>query len=207
MDTIIISNNEIKINGKNVNICGNATQNVDTLFEELDNFKKLTVINENMIKIHDNLKKQKTIRKFYVNIYSMGEISPHLHHRIKSIVSKILDKQIYLDRMTRSDKRLIMSKISCRIKNIKIEDITLKFLLKQWIPFEIFTQENFSGFYLTQDLFFSGHTASTFLLLLCLEKKNFVLSYIYIKEACNLEFPKEISREADLLSDLEAIGL
>jgi hypothetical protein len=88
----------------------------------------------------------------------------------------------------------VRESIPIEIQNIKIEDITLKFLLKQWIPFEIFTQENFSGFYLTQDLFFSGHTASTFLLLLCLEKKNFIF-YIFLLYHINTVFFLIITHE------------
>jgi hypothetical protein len=88
----------------------------------------------------------------------------------------------------------VRESIPIEIQNIKIEDITLKFLLKQWIPFEIFTNEKFSGFYLTQDLFFSGHTASTFLLLLCLEKKNFIF-YIFLLFHINTVFFLIITHE------------
>lgn len=88
----------------------------------------------------------------------------------------------------------VRESIPVEIQNLKTEDITLKFLIKQWIPVEIFTNEKFSGFYLTQDLFFSGHTASTFLLLLCLEKRDYIF-YIFLLYHINTVFFLVITHE------------
>ena len=88
----------------------------------------------------------------------------------------------------------VRENIPIEIQNFKIDDITFKFLIKQWIPLEIFTNETFSGFYLTQDLFFSGHTSSTFLLLLCLDKKNIVF-YVFLLYHINTVFFLVITHE------------
>ncbi|MBE7440600.1 MAG: phosphatase PAP2 family protein [Spirochaetales bacterium] len=49
------------------------------------------------------------------------------------------------------------------------ENLSFSLFLRQWLPLDVFWGgSGLSAAYLTQDLFFSGHTASTFLLLLCL---------------------------------------
>lgn len=51
--------------------------------------------------------------------------------------------------------------------NLRREDITLELLARQWLPLDlIWGGSGLSAAYLSQDLFFSGHTASTFLLVL-----------------------------------------
>ncbi len=52
-------------------------------------------------------------------------------------------------------------------------DITFDLLLRQWIPLDIlWGGSGLSAAHLTQDLFFSGHTASTFLFLLVLRRSR-----------------------------------
>lgn len=60
-------------------------------------------------------------------------------------------------------------------------DITLELLLNQWIPIAALWGEKNNAFYLTQDLFFSGHTSSTFLLVLVLRKysKEFFIAILF----------------------------
>lgn len=51
--------------------------------------------------------------------------------------------------------------------HLQMADITPGLLLRQWIPIDAFWGgSGLSAVYLTQDLFFSGHTATTFLLVL-----------------------------------------
>ncbi len=88
----------------------------------------------------------------------------------------------------------IQNSIPLEIQNFKIEDITLSFLSRQWFPLDIFLGNEFSGFYLMQDLFFSGHTSSTFLLLLCIEKKD-TLFYVFLIYHCNTVFFLIITHE------------
>jgi hypothetical protein len=88
----------------------------------------------------------------------------------------------------------IQNTIPHEIQKFRYEDISISFLLRQWFPLDIFLGNEFSGFYLTQDLFFSGHTASTFLLLLCMEKKD-VLYYIFLVYHCNTVFFLIITHE------------
>jgi len=53
------------------------------------------------------------------------------------------------------------------------EKLSFALFLRQWLPLDVFWGgSGLSAAYLTQDLFFSGHTASTFLLLLCLPGKD-----------------------------------
>ena len=58
-------------------------------------------------------------------------------------------------------------------QNLTIADIDAALLFSQWFPLEgLIGNNQMSAFYLTQDLFFSGHTATTFLLILVLNKKD-----------------------------------
>lgn len=51
--------------------------------------------------------------------------------------------------------------------HLQMADITPALLLRQWLPVDAFWGgSGLSAVYLTQDLFFSGHTATTFLLVL-----------------------------------------
>ncbi len=48
---------------------------------------------------------------------------------------------------------------------LTVDDISASLLLRQWFPVDVFWGgSGMSAVYLTQDLFFSGHTATTFLL-------------------------------------------
>ncbi|MBI3396373.1 MAG: hypothetical protein HY042_11100 [Spirochaetia bacterium] len=50
---------------------------------------------------------------------------------------------------------------------LKPSEITLPLLVHQWFPLDVlFGGSGLSALYLTQDLFFSGHTATTFLLIM-----------------------------------------
>lgn len=109
-----------------------------------------------------------------------------------SIVS--LTRGIFIFMTTLGAPFAIQSSIPREIRNFKYEDISLSFLSSQWFPLDIFLGNEFSGFYLTQDLFFSGHTASTFLLLLCLEKKD-TLFYFFLIYHCNTVFFLIITHE------------
>ncbi len=66
--------------------------------------------------------------------------------------------------------------------NFSPSDITLQLLLRQWLPLDMFLGgSGLSAAYLTQDLFFSGHTASTFLLLLVVRgRERFYLFEVFL---------------------------
>ncbi|MCB1141126.1 MAG: phosphatase PAP2 family protein [Leptospiraceae bacterium] len=53
--------------------------------------------------------------------------------------------------------------------------VNIDILLNQWIPISIFWGSTENAFYLTQDLMFSGHTSSTFLLVLILKQRKIEL--------------------------------
>ncbi|HRP68922.1 MAG TPA: phosphatase PAP2-related protein [Turneriella sp.] len=56
-----------------------------------------------------------------------------------------------------------------------LEKLNWQMLLQQWIPLDVlWGGSGFSAAWLTQDLFFSGHTSSTLLFLLVLERRDLV---------------------------------
>ncbi|MCE9502083.1 MAG: sphingomyelin synthase family protein [Leptospira sp.] len=71
--------------------------------------------------------------------------------------------------------KIIAQFTSSEILNLTAGEINWKLLVKQWIPVDaFFGGQGISAVFLTQDLFFSGHTATTFLLLLAIPGKHFL---------------------------------
>jgi len=66
------------------------------------------------------------------------------------------------------------------MKKLTFNDINFSLLIKQWIPIDVLSGgSGISAAYLTQDLFFSGHTATTFLFLLLVPRQS-KLFYIFL---------------------------
>lgn len=67
----------------------------------------------------------------------------------------------------------VMSDAPPAMLSLTRESITLPLLIRQWIPLDVlYGGSGLSAAYLTQDLFFSGHTATTFLF--CLVTRGWI---------------------------------
>ncbi len=65
--------------------------------------------------------------------------------------------------------------------HLNYSDITPALLFHQWMPIDVlWGGSGFSAAYLTQDLFFSGHTSSTFLLLLVVPMRTIFYKVFFI---------------------------
>ena len=71
------------------------------------------------------------------------------------------------------------SQVPNEVMQLNLDGFTFSLFINHCLPLSILWENSNGVFFLTQDLFFSGHTASTFLLLICLNKKNW-LYYLFL---------------------------
>lgn len=85
--------------------------------------------------------------------------------RVGAVVS--LFRGIFITLTTLGPPPALSRSVPRAMLALRREDIGFELLLRQWLPLDIFWGPGeLSAAYLSQDLFFSGHTSSTFLLLL-----------------------------------------
>ncbi len=74
---------------------------------------------------------------------------------------------LFIPLTTLGPPAVLLAGASPTILNLKPADITWPLLVHHWMPLDVFLGgSGFSAVYLTQDLFFSGHTSTTFLLVI-----------------------------------------
>jgi len=65
--------------------------------------------------------------------------------------------------------------------HLHYSDITWPLLLRQWFPLDVFYGgTGLSAAFLTQDLFYSGHTSTTFILLLVVPRKDWLFKVFIV---------------------------
>lgn len=73
--------------------------------------------------------------------------------------------------------------------DFQLQQITWPLLLRQWFPLDVFTGgSGLSAAYLSQDLLFSGHTATTFLLLLTVGRRDRLFSLFLLYHLATVFF-------------------
>jgi len=109
-------------------------------------------------------------------IVLLGTIRPAAcvnYLRIGALVTLFRGIFIYLT--TLGPPFAVMSSAPAAMLELKIEDITPLLLLRQWIPLDVlYGGSHLSAAHLTQDLFFSGHTSTTFLFLLVVGRRDWL---------------------------------
>ena len=93
--------------------------------------------------------------------------------RIGALVTVFRGVFIYLT--TLGPPFAVISSAPKAMLELKIQDITPLLLLRQWIPLDVlYGGGHLSAAHLTQDLFFSGHTSTTFLFLLVVGRRDWL---------------------------------
>ncbi len=131
---------------------------------------------------------------FFILLLALRRRSACVNYlRIGAVVS--LARGIFIVLTSLGPPHAVKSSAPGLMLSLTAHDISFPLLLRQWFPLDVFYGgSGLSAAYLTQDLFFSGHTATTFLLLLVVKKKDpfFALFLIYhVVTVCGLIFTHE----------------
>lgn len=102
-----------------------------------------------------------------VSIFILLVFRPHAalnYLRVGAVMSLL--RGLFIPLTTLGPPAVLLAGASPFVLNLKTSDISLPLLFHHWMPLDVFFGgSGFSAAYLTQDLFFSGHTSTTFLLI------------------------------------------
>lgn len=86
-----------------------------------------------------------------------------------------LFRGIFIYLTTLGPPQAVLSSAPKAMLDLKLADITPLLLLRQWMPLDVlYGGGHLSAAHLTQDMFFSGHTSTTFLFILVLARRDWL---------------------------------